>query len=306
VISFRYHLVSLVAVFLALALGIVVGTTALNGPITTDLRKQVNSLRSDRTTLANQVKALQAEVDNNEQFAATYGAQLVANSLTKQSVVIVGLPGAGASIQDSLAQQITAAGGTVSGRVQLTSDYIDPRRGTDITSLATGPAHPRGLQLPTSNDPGTLGGALLAYVLTGKGEATDVRQVLGGFSQLHMLTGSPTVTPAKNIVVVGTGALLANGYPANAELAFVGALANAGGSVLVAGDTPSATSHGIVALVRNSGSNRSSVSTVDNSDTALGQVTAVLALSELIKSGTVGQYGTVDGADALFPTPVSR
>ena len=41
VISFRYHLVSIVAVFLALALGIVVGTTALNGPITKDLRNQV-------------------------------------------------------------------------------------------------------------------------------------------------------------------------------------------------------------------------------------------------------------------------
>ena len=79
-ISFRYHLVSLVAVFLALALGIVVGTTALNGPITTDLRKQVNTLRSDRTTLANQVKALQARVDDSEQFAATYGSQLVAGT----------------------------------------------------------------------------------------------------------------------------------------------------------------------------------------------------------------------------------
>ena len=49
-ISFRYHLVSIIAVFLALALGIVVGTTALNGPITTDLRKQVNTLKSDRST----------------------------------------------------------------------------------------------------------------------------------------------------------------------------------------------------------------------------------------------------------------
>ena len=36
-ISFRYHIVSIVAVFLALALGIVVGTPALNGPITKDL-----------------------------------------------------------------------------------------------------------------------------------------------------------------------------------------------------------------------------------------------------------------------------
>ena len=34
-IDFRYHLVSIVAVFLALAIGLVVGSTALNGPLTT-------------------------------------------------------------------------------------------------------------------------------------------------------------------------------------------------------------------------------------------------------------------------------
>jgi hypothetical protein len=37
-IDFRYHLVSLVAVFLALAVGIVLGTTALNGPLTRGLQ----------------------------------------------------------------------------------------------------------------------------------------------------------------------------------------------------------------------------------------------------------------------------
>ncbi len=35
-IDFRYHLVSLIAVFLAVALGIVIGTTALNNPISAD------------------------------------------------------------------------------------------------------------------------------------------------------------------------------------------------------------------------------------------------------------------------------
>ncbi|MCW2530376.1 MAG: Copper transport outer membrane protein MctB, partial [Pseudonocardiales bacterium] len=36
-ISFRYHLVSIIAVFLACALGVVVGTTGLNGAILSDL-----------------------------------------------------------------------------------------------------------------------------------------------------------------------------------------------------------------------------------------------------------------------------
>ena len=43
-IDFRYHLVSLIAVFLAVALGIVIGTTALNEPILADIENQVTAL----------------------------------------------------------------------------------------------------------------------------------------------------------------------------------------------------------------------------------------------------------------------
>ena len=99
-ISFRYHLVSLVAVILALAIGIVVGTTALNGPITSDLRHQVDELddtswliSQSRTDLADQVKTLQGQVDTAGQFATTFGNQVVDGTLTDQQVLIFALPG---------------------------------------------------------------------------------------------------------------------------------------------------------------------------------------------------------------------
>ena len=69
-ISFRYHIVSIIAVFLALALGIVVGTTALNGPITSNLRSEVDTLRKDRTSLSSQINALQKQVSDAAQFAS--------------------------------------------------------------------------------------------------------------------------------------------------------------------------------------------------------------------------------------------
>ncbi len=304
-ISFRYHLVSLVAVFLALALGIVVGTTALNGPITTDLRKQVNTLKGDRTTLANQVKALQSRVGDAEQFADTYGTQLVKGALTGTNVLVIALPGAGASVQDSIARQIAAAGGKVSGRIQLTPDYIDSRRGQDISSLATGAVHPIAWTAPETSDAGQLGGSLLAFVLTGKGQGTDLNQVLGGFSELHMLTASGTVTPATSVVVVGTGALPNDDYGAQAELALVSALQFYKGKVVVAGDHVAATSNGIVAEVRGPQGLKTTVSTVDNADSAMGQVTSILALADIAKD-VVGHDGTGSGADALFPTPSTK
>jgi hypothetical protein len=303
VISFRYHLVSIIAVFLALALGIVVGTTALNGPITTDLRKQVNILKSDRTTLANQVKSLQRQVSDAGQFASSFGAQLVQGTLTKKSVLIIGLPGARTSVEDGITKQIEAAGGKVSGHLELTDAYIDPRRSGDITSLVTSGVHPQGLTLPEVSDAGQLGGALLAFVLLGKGEATDLSQVLSGFSELHMVSDAGNdIAPSTTIVVVGSGPLVSANYAASSELALVNALQHAGGHVVVAGDSGSATKAGIVAAVRGPNGDKATVSTVDNADSAIGQVSTVLALADIVKS-TVGHYGTTKTADALFPSP---
>jgi copper transport outer membrane protein MctB len=302
VISFRYHLVSIIAVFLALALGIVIGTTALNGPITTDLRKQVNTLKSDRSSLAQQVKTLQGQLGDAGQFASSFGAQIVNGTLAKQNVVMIGLPGAVGSVQDGIAKQIANAGGRVSGQVQLTAAYVDQRRGSDIVSLATGGARPLPLVLPVTNDPGQLGGALLAYVLLGKGQQTDVSQVVGAFSGLHMISVSGSITPSITVVVVGTGSMANGDYGAKSELALVNALQRAGGHVVVAGDANAATQAGIVAEVRNSNAVRSGVSTVDDADGPIGQVTTVLAVVDAIQAN-YGQYGTQRGSDAMFPIP---
>jgi uncharacterized membrane-anchored protein YhcB (DUF1043 family) len=64
VIDFRYHLVSIIAVFLALAVGLVVGATALApktevilSRLQTELSKQNGNLSKDKQALSNQVSA---------------------------------------------------------------------------------------------------------------------------------------------------------------------------------------------------------------------------------------------------------
>lgn len=302
-ISFRYHLVSIVAVFLALALGIVVGTTALSGPITKDLRNQLNDTKKQRDALAAQTKTLQGQVDDAGQFAATYGSQLVAGRLSGKKILLVALPGATSGMRDGVSRQLSAAGAKISGRITLTKNYFDPGLATGIKSLATGPSHPIGLTLPVTSDAGQLGGSLLAYVLLGKGQRTDINQVLGGFSALHMVSlDSSTVTPSTLVLVLGHGAMSAKDDTSTAELALVTALARSGGHVVVAGDANSASGGGLVAAVRNAGADRSTVSSVDDADSAFGQVSAVLALAAAAK-GQAGQYGSEQGADALFPAP---
>ena len=300
-ISFRYHIVSLVAVVLALALGIVVGTTALNGPVTSDLRHQVDDLKKDRTDLAQQVKSLQGQVDTAGQFATTFGTQVVAGTLKRTSVLILALPGASTGMQDGIANQLTAAGAKITGRLDLGPSFIDPAQSHGINVLATGPTHPLGLTLPESSDDRVLGAALLGYVLVGHGEVTDLKTVLSGLSALHMITSDPQgIEPAKTIVVIGNGSLPRGSYAAGAELDLVSALSSAGGTVVVAGDGGSAQADGVVALVRSGGA-KATVSTIDNANSAFGQVSAALAVASAVND-QIGQYGTAMGAQALFPT----
>lgn len=301
-ISFRYHIVSIVAVILALAVGIVVGTTALNGAVTSDLRRQVNDLKSDRSNLAEQVKSLQSQVDTAGQFAVNFGSQLVAGTLKDKSVLLVALPGATTGMQDGIAAELTAAGAKITGRLDLASAYSDASQADSIIELATGPAHPIGINLPETSDARVLGGALLAQVLTGKGESTDLKTVLSGFSGLHMITSDPQgIEPSKTIVVVGNGSLPKADYAGVAGLDLVAQLAANDGKVVVAGDTGSAEANGVVALVRE-GPAKSTVSTIDNANSAFGQVSTVLAVADA-ENSQFGHYGTAKGAEALFPTP---
>jgi hypothetical protein len=301
VISFRYHVVSLVAIILALAVGIVVGTTALNGPITSDLRHQVDGLKKDRTDLANQVKVLQGQVDTAGQFATTFGTQLVADSLKDQSVLIVALPGTTSGMLDGIGNELTAAGAKLTGKLELSNGFIDPGQADAVLGLATGSSRPMDITLPPTSDARVLQAALLSIVLTGNGQASDLKTVLSGFSGLHMISSDPSgIEPAKNVVVLGTGAHPHDDYAGGAELDLVSQLSGHGGKVVVAGDTGSAQNNGVIAGVRN-GPSKSTVSTVDDADTAFGQVSTALAMAGAINS-QVGHYGTAAGAQALFPT----
>ena len=83
-VDFRYHLVSIIAVFLALAIGIVVGTTALNGYVVDDLRKRNRAVIHDKRSLEGSVRDLRTQVSRRDDFAATVAPEVVAGQLTGQ------------------------------------------------------------------------------------------------------------------------------------------------------------------------------------------------------------------------------
>lgn len=304
-ISFRYHVVSLAAVLLAAALGVLLGATQLSGAVTDDLRDQVTTLDRTNSGLTAQLKTAQDRAGSDDAVTTAVAPRLLAGTLRGAKVVLVGTPQATDGVTDGVTRALEQAGAKVTGRVQLTDDFADPRRAADAKSYVTGGGQPAGFQLPESDDAGVLAGALLSYALLGDEDADPAaaatNEVLSGFASLRMLrVDSPQVTAADLAVVVATGPVTGED-PAGrvrALSALVSALDGAGRGVVVAGVTGGET--GLITAIRADSGLTSAVSTVDDADRPVGQVATAFALARQA-AGKSGQWGTGAGADGPFP-----
>ena len=88
-ISMRYHIVSLAAIFLALALGIVLGATKISSPLLGSLKSDNESLTSQSDELTTSNQDLTARVDSDEKFAGAVGALTVRGTLPNTNVVLI-------------------------------------------------------------------------------------------------------------------------------------------------------------------------------------------------------------------------
>ncbi|GAB3325016.1 copper transporter [Geodermatophilus aquaeductus] len=314
-IDFRYHLVSLIAVFLAIALGLVIGATQLSGPLLDNLQGQVTSLQDDKRELEDTTQTLQAQVDTSQSFESAVAPALVRGALTGRSVLLVL---ASEDVTTDTVEEVTAlvteSGGTVAGQISLAPEYSDPASEPGLQSYVTGPGRPAGVELPETDDTGQLVGALLAQVLmvpaTEGAPAPDtaaVSTVLAGLSALDVLSqDSASVTPADFAVLLTDGAL--DGEDAadrnDVLLDLATALDAAGSGAVVAGDGASAGEAGLVGVVRADPEVAAAVSTVDNVTSPAGQISTVLALGSE-REGTSGAYGTGEDTQPVPPVPAT-
>jgi hypothetical protein len=310
VIDFRYHLVSLIAVFLAIALGIVIGTTQLNGRVLDDLRGQVSALEQDKRGLEDQTKVLRADADAGAAFEEAVAPALVKGSLSGESVLLVVTSDkVDAATVDAVGTLIGQANGTVTATIRLQSKFTDPATATSLQSYATGPGRPAGITLPQTDDTGKLVASLLGQVLMipkqGIAPASaSTASVLSGLQSLGVLTLDGSAAPADFAVVLTTGTQQGNDADTrNAALVdLVTALDASGSGAVIAGDASSNTDNGLVGVVRADKGTSAAVSTVDNVDTTAGRVSAILALPQE-RQGISARYGTAKGTQPLPPVP---
>jgi Copper transport outer membrane protein, MctB len=142
-IDFRYHVVSLVSVFLALAVGIVLGAGPLKGTISDTLSNQVDQLRKDTANLHTELQTSQNATANRDAFTAAVLPTLVGQQLGGTSVVLVTVPGAHTDAIKPLTQALQASGATVTGEIDIKDAWTDPGRAKDRTSLLRTLTQPR-------------------------------------------------------------------------------------------------------------------------------------------------------------------
>jgi hypothetical protein len=327
VIDFRYHLVSIVAVFLALAIGIVLGSTELQGNTIDGLRSLSNSLKNELNAANAQRDGYQQQASAGQQFLQSAESKLLDGALAGDRVVIVTEPGAPRSVTSGIKQAAGIAGATVTGVVALSPKFNDLSGATqsslyqlnsmlasaDRTVLAAPADQQTAYQqqaaqlIATAILAKTAAGTAAGTVGAGGLSAPDAQTLLATYAQAGYLTVSDATVPATLAVIVIPQTTSADGRsdPANQVLLAVAQqFAAASDATIVVGSATGSSPSGSAISVLRSSSVSSQVSSVDNADSTLGQISSIWALQNLKAGEKANSYGLSGGASAVSPVPL--
>lgn len=305
----RYHAMSLTAVLLALVLGVVLGSGLLSGPLMGGLQSDKQELRAQIDTLHQQQNALGERLSNANDFDAAMAPRIVRDALQGKSAAVFRTPDAADEDVDAVARIIGQAGGTVTGTVALTTQFVDGNAEEKLRAVMESGIVPAGAQLSSNLiDSGAQAGDLLGIALLinrdpAVGPVDDPQRatVLAALRDTGFITyREQRFGPANAAVVITGGALPDDAGSAGVSVArFAAALAPHGSATVLAGRDGCASGTAAVAMARTDSSVAAAVSTVDDVDVESGRITTVMAMSSLIEGGHPGQYGIGHGAGSV-------
>lgn len=309
-VDFRYHVVSIIAVFLALALGIVVGTTALNGALLDNLKTSIDTLSTDKRALEGSVSVLREQVASDQRLVEQVAPAAAQGQLDGQRVVLVTAPDAPAAARDQLVTLLRDAGATVSGEVRLHAELLTPAQAPAVAdALAAAGVRPDGASDGAAEGARTRALQLLAAaVLQPRGassESGDPDQVLRALVDRDLIDADPEVARDADLAVLVAGEALPGTDPEDVTqrtrslVRLAAALDEAGAGVVVAAPLPATTEAGPLQALRDDGAARQ-VSGVDGVEQPQGRLAVVYALREQAAGG-VGQYGLGPGTQGPLP-----
>jgi Copper transport outer membrane protein, MctB len=309
VISLRQHAISLAAVFLALAVGVVLGSGFLSNTLVSGLRDESRNLHGQINTLNDQKNALNQKLGSADAFDAQMAGRMVHDALNGKSVVIFRAPDAKNDDVDAVSKIVGQSGGAVTGTVSLTQEFVDANSAEKLRSVVNSSILPAGAQLSTKLvDQGSQAGDLLGIALLINRDPavptvddTERDTVLAALRDTGFIGYGNQHVGAANAAVVITGGGLGDdaGNQGVSVARFAAALAPHGSAVLLAGRDGSSGGTAAVAVARADAAVTSAISTVDDVNAESGRITTVLGIADLVNGGRTGQYGTGHGATGV-------
>lgn len=309
-INFRFHIVSIIAVFLALALGIVMGATVVNRAIVDRLNDRIdtveanaNKRKAESDQLRSEVGQLHGYIDGAKDFAvtgrldgvtvATIATRGVDDDPVKQTVGLAQRAGAQNLGILWLEEKFTLGDndalrqlGDILGRP---ADDAKTMREDAWSALATRLASGGGSNGNTDVLSALENGGFVKFETVGDqaGANFSLATFPGANARVLLIDGTNGKLAGNEVLAPLTNALVANRVR------------------VVAGEVFDEKDGGpdrgsMLTPIRKNDALTQNVSTVDDLDLTEGRVTAVLALSDMSRN-VVGQYGFGAGAQKSIP-----
>ena len=321
-IDFRYHLVSIVAVFLALAVGLAIGATALTPKTEKFFDTRSKQEEQQINGLKTQIGGLKNQLASDQALAKAAAPRLLDGLLTGQRVVLVTAPGADDSTISGVTAALRQAGAIVTGRAELQPSFFDTSASTQssLTTLAQQVAPPDvtvgvqagqpavNAQIVGQQDAAQVLAPALVTKIGADLPAEQTKKIVDGFAahgfmQMNYENGSTQLSQATLAVVIIPGTPPSGGGANPANLALLSVAQQLEGSslgVVMAGSLPgSGTGSAIDELIN--GGTGIQLSSVDDADSEVGQIEVAQALRDWLTSHKPTAFGVLAGT---VPSPV--
>lgn len=298
-IDLRYHIYSLAAVFLALAVGVVIGTSFTStSPVEqqsgklTRMERMVRRLendfalvRAEITQKQNQINELQKVVERNETFSRTVLPSVLKNRLAWRNVAIIQTGDYDVTGQVKTALEQAGARVTSVTKIAKPSLFDNPDLlAATIAKIEFSPA-----------DKGEHASTPIVRAIAFSLISARNTEALAAMEQAKLITRSGDYSRwNKMVVLIGGGSRESVNFSEQVDSPLIEELRKMGATVV--GCEPSDAVESYVKTYRKTG-----ISTVDNADKSSGQVALVCALA-----GENGHFGTKPTAEKFLPASIEE
>ena len=308
-VNFRFHLVSLIAVLLALGLGILVGSSVVDRVIVDRLDDEIASVRSESAQRNQENARLNDQLKNLDEFVRDSAQYSVSGRLEKQPVLLAVDKSVDENAAKDVLATLRAAGATAPGilwipdrwRLDSPQDVAALHDAADVTGNAAAARTAAIEKLATR----------FAAKPTAATRRTDVVAPLQDAKFLEWTEGSASALGAfpasrsRVVILTGTDTQLAS---SETVVGLARALTGEGVPVVVGeiydGNGGSPERGRVLTPIRGDTTLTKQVSTVDDAEMVQGRVALAIAMQQAVDD-VIGHYGYGRGASAALPPPAA-